>query len=201
MPNKSLRVYQGIRSMSGSFFNPYQRQAEAVRNRRFQVAPELSDALNGQPAAGQEVAPEPTNVMEILVKAEAVRQMQLLPPKTLKFIKLTQVKAYALNVLPPLYVTSEKGWHRYWQKGNTELKEQITQAVRQGIAAVQRDPLREISALPHEKEPIADATLNQIKRLLGNESLTWYNVVPAMKRALRHAQQSGTSDREQVIRR
>ncbi len=189
--------------MSGSFFNPYQRQAEAVRNRRFQVAPELSEAMSGQLAgtADQEMAPEPTNVMEILVKAEAVRQMQLLPPKTLKFIKLTQVKAYALNVLPPLYVTSEKGWHRYWQKGNTELKEQITLAVRQGIAAVQRDPLREISALPHEKEPIADATLNQIKRLLGNNDLTWYNVVPAMQRALRHAQDSGKSNRGQLTQR
>ena len=186
--------------MSGSFFNPYQRQAEAVRNRRFQVAPELAESLTGQASVtGQEMAPEPTNVMEMLVKAEAVRQMQLLPPKTLKFIKLTQVKAYALNVLPPLYVTSEKGWHSYWQKGNTELKEQITLAVRQGIAAVQRDPLREISALPHDKEPIADATLKQIKRLLGNESLTWYNVVPAMKQALRHAQRSGAEQREQQL--
>ncbi len=190
--------------MSGSFFNPYQRQAEAVRNRRFQVAPDLAESLAGQAATtGQEIAAEPTNVMEMLVKAEAVRQMQLLPPKTLKFIKLAQVKAYALNVLPPLYVTSEKGWHSYWQKGNTELKEQITQAVRQGIAAVQRDPLREISALPHEKEPIAEATLSQIKRLLGNEGLTWYNVVPALKQALRHAQQSGMEqgDREPLANR
>ena len=190
--------------MSGSFFNPYQRQAEAVRNRRFQAASELSASLEGQSVGGaQEMASEPTNVMEMLVKAEAVRQMQLLPPKTLKFIKLAQVKAYALNVLPPLYVTSEKGWHSYWQKGNTELKEQITQAVRQGLAAVQRDPLREISALPHEKEPIADATLNQIKRLLGNEGLTWYNVLPAMKQALRHAKQSGLeqANREQLANR
>ncbi len=186
--------------MSGSFFNPYQRQAEAVRNRRFQVAPAVADALTEQSGADQEMAPEPTNVMEMLVKAEAVRQMQLLPPKTLKFIKLTQVKAYALNVLPPLYVTSEKGWHSYWQRGNAELKGQITTAVRQGIAAVQRDPLREISALPHEKEPIAEATLSQIKRLLGNDALTWYNVVPAMKQALRHAQRSGMEqgDRAQV---
>ena len=189
--------------MSGSFFNPYQRQAEAVRNRRFQMAPEIAESLNGQAGTAQEMAPEPTNVMEMLVKAEAVRQMQLLPPKTLKFIKLTQVKAYALNVLPPLYVTSEKGWHSYWLKGNTELKEQITRAVRQGIAAVQRDPLREISALPHEKEPIADATLKQIKRLLGNDDLTWYNVVPAMKQALRHAQRRGMEqgNREQVVKR
>lgn len=192
--------------MSGSFFNPYQQQAEAVRNRRFQVAPELAESLAGQSsgAAAQGIAPEPTNVMEMLVKAEAVRQMQLLPPKTLKFIKLTQVKAYALNVLPPLYVTSEKGWHRYWQKGNTDLKDQITLAVRQGIAAVQRDPLREISTLPHEKEPIAEATLNQIKRLLGNEGLTWYNVVPALKQALRHAQRSGVEqggDRAAITQR
>lgn len=179
--------------MSESFFNPYQRQAEAVRNRRFQMAAEVSQSINagGQSKTAEEIAPEPTNVMEILVKAEAVRQMQLLPPKTLKFIKLTQVKAYALNTLPPLYVTSEKGWNSNWHKGNTELKQQVTQAVRQGIAAVQRDPLREISALPHDKEPIAEATLKQIKRLLGNDELTWYSVVPALKQALRHAQLSG----------
>lgn len=189
--------------MTGSCFNPYQRQAEAVRNRRFQVAPELTGSLTGpSAAAGPELAPEPTNVMEMLVKAEAVQQMQLLPPKTLKFIKLTQVKAYALNMLPPLYVTSEKGWHSYWQKGNTELKQQVTLAVRQGIAAVQRDPLREMSPLPHDKEPIADATLNQIKRLLGNEGLTWYNVVPALKQALRHAKEAGAEQRnKQLINR
>lgn len=182
--------------MSSSFFNPYQQQAEAVRNRRFQVASDVADNLHGQDNKAHEIAPEPTNVMEILVRAEAVRQMQLLPSKTLKFIKLTQVKAYALNVLPPLYVTSEKGWNRYWHKGQTELKEQVALAVRQGIAAVQRDPLREISALPHEREQIADATLNQIKRVLGNDSLTWYSVIPALKQALRYAQQSGVDKNE-----
>jgi hypothetical protein len=179
-----------------SFFNPYQRQAEAIRNRQRGAIPAPPSLKPGEklPTA-QNFGPEPTNVMEMLVTMEVVKQVQTLPKQLQEFIKITQVKAYALNILPPLYVTSAKGWERYWDKGEMELKAKIQTAVRQGIAAVQRDPLRETSALPHEREPIAEATLSQIKRLLHNDSLTWYTVIPALKHALRSAQHSSSPGR------
>lgn len=178
----------------GSFFNPYQRQAEAIRHRQRGAVPAPPPLKPGEtlPTA-QDFGPEPTNVMEMLVTMEVVKQVQTLPKQLQEFIKITQVKAYALNILPPLYVTSAKGWERYWEKGEMELKAKIQMAVRQGIAAVQRDPLRETSALPHERQPIAEATLNQIKRLLRNDALTWYTVIPALKHALRSTQRPSTA--------
>lgn len=172
-----------------SFFNPYRSQAEAIRNRQRGAAPAPPPMKSGEvmPTA-QDFGPEPTNVMEMLVTMEVVKQVQTLPKQIQRFIKVTQVKAYALNILPPLYVTSAKGWDRYWEKGQGELHSKVQMAVRQGIAAVQRDPLRETSALPHERTPITEAALKQIQRLLGDSSLTWYSVVPAMKRALRYSQ-------------
>lgn len=174
---------------SNSFFNPYKQQAEAIRNRQRGTVPVPPPMKPGEvmPTA-QDFGPEPTNVMEMLVTMEVVKQVQGLPRQIQSFIKVTQVKAYALNILPPLYVTSAKGWERYWEKGQGELHGKVQMAVRQGIAAVQRDPLRETSALPHERTPITEAALKQIQRLLGDSDLTWYNVVPAIKRALRYSQ-------------
>lgn len=180
-----------------SFFNPYKQQAEAIRNRHRGAIPVPPPARPGEvlPTA-QDFGPEPTNVMEMLVTMEVVKQVQSLPKQIQSFIKVTQVKAYALNILPPLYVTSAKGWDRYWERGQGELHEKVKMAVRQGIAAVQRDPLRETSPLPHERTPITEAALKQIQRLLGDPGLTWYNVVPAIKRALRYSQgQASTQQR------
>ena len=183
-----------------SFFNPYKQQAEAIRNRQRGAIPAPPPMKPGEvmPTA-QDFGPEPTNVMEMLVTMEVVKQVQGLPKQIQRFIKVTQVKAYALNILPPLYVTSAKGWDRYWQKGEGELHSKIQMAVRQGIAAVQRDPLRETSPLPHERTPITEAALKQIQRLLGDSSLTWYNVVPAIKRALRYSQSQGAAARQPSV--
>ncbi|MFB2970200.1 late competence development ComFB family protein [Aerosakkonema sp. BLCC-F183] len=82
------------------------------------------------------------NVLEPLVAEEVERQLQNLPPKLLKYINPAQVAAYALNRLPALYATSVEGWQRQQQRANKELRSKITEAVRQGLAAVQRDPLR-----------------------------------------------------------
>ncbi|MFB2921000.1 late competence development ComFB family protein [Aerosakkonema funiforme] len=82
------------------------------------------------------------NVLEPLVAEEVERKLQNLPPKLLKYINPAQVAAYALNRLPALYATSVEGWQRQQQRANKELRSKITEAVRQGLAAVQRDPLR-----------------------------------------------------------
>ena len=82
------------------------------------------------------------NVLEIIVIEEVERQIAKLPPHLAKYINPGQVIAYALNRLPALYATSEEGWRRQQLKAKTELKDQIIMAVRQGLAAVQKDPLK-----------------------------------------------------------
>lgn len=82
------------------------------------------------------------NVMERLVAEEVQQQLQQLPPKLVKYLNPVQVIAYALNRLPALYATSERGWHLQQQRAAEQFGHQIVTAVRQGLAAVQRDPLR-----------------------------------------------------------
>lgn len=82
------------------------------------------------------------NVLEAIVIEEVERQIEKFPPHLAKYINPAQVIAYALNRLPSLYATSEEGWRKQQLKAKTELKDRIIMAVRQGLAAVQKDPLK-----------------------------------------------------------
>jgi Late competence development protein ComFB len=82
------------------------------------------------------------NALEPLVTDQVKRQLEQLSPKLVKYINPEQVIAYALNRLPPLYATSVEGWTRQQEIAKTKLEKQIFLAVRQGLAAVQRDPLK-----------------------------------------------------------
>ncbi|MBW4683094.1 MAG: late competence development ComFB family protein [Microcoleus vaginatus WJT46-NPBG5] len=82
------------------------------------------------------------NVLEPLVTNEVIRQMENQPLKLMRYLDPNQVIAYALNRLPALYATSVEGWNWQQQRAKDQLAGQICVAVRQGLAAVQRDPLK-----------------------------------------------------------
>ncbi|MFN5515148.1 MAG: late competence development ComFB family protein [Cyanobacteriota bacterium] len=104
------------------------------------------------------------NLMEVLVKDEVYRELQKLPVNAAKFISTAEVATFALNRLPPLYVSSEEG--RYYQSQKAEqLNENIRAAVRQGIAAVMRDPLRKSTPLNLEEVDKASTAHNMIMEL------------------------------------
>jgi hypothetical protein len=96
------------------------------------------------------------NALEPLVVEESQRQLQQFPPKMLGSLKpervLAQVVAYALNRLPALYATSDRGW-QFQQHQAQKLRPQIVMAVRQGFAAVQRDPLTPVWDDAPQPEP------------------------------------------------
>lgn len=87
------------------------------------------------------------NVIESLVAREVDRQLRHLSPSWVAHINAANVIAYALNRLPPLYATSTEGWERQRQYAETELLEEVVIAVRQGIAAVYRDPIKTYTPL------------------------------------------------------
>lgn len=91
------------------------------------------------------------NAIEPLVAEEVEQQLQQLPLQMIKYVNPVQVIAYALNRLPALYATSEEGWHRQQLRAKTQLKNQISTAVRQGIIAVQRDPLKVSTPLKQQE--------------------------------------------------
>ncbi|XGV98234.1 MAG: late competence development ComFB family protein [Leptolyngbya sp. BL-A-14] len=124
------------------------------------------------------------NVMESLVVEEVEAQFQKLPAKVSRYVNKAEVIAYALNRLPALYATSEKGWEQQGARARRELNNQIVAAVRQAIAAVQRDPLRAVVPLKIGAEQESQLVLNELKELLGRDELSWRNLVEAVENAL-----------------
>ena len=95
------------------------------------------------------------NVMEDLVAEEVKRQLASLSPRLSQYIKRVEVETYALNRLPPLYASSKEGWIQQLKRGREEFYAPIKTAVRQAIAAVQRDLLRHSTPLsPEEAEQV-----------------------------------------------
>ena len=79
------------------------------------------------------------NIMEELVAEEVTRQMERYPDNVTQYISKVEVATFALNRLPPLYASCHKGLNKQKLKGKSDLSVQITKAVRQGFAAVQKD--------------------------------------------------------------
>lgn len=126
----------------------------------------------------------PRNVMEALVAEEIDAQMQQLSLREQQTLQRSQIMGYALNRLPGLYVTSEKGWQRQWSQGKNKYQCQIKIAVRQGIAAVLRDPLRDVTVLSNHAPDVAESALLQLRRLLMRQELSWYNIVGTVQMLL-----------------
>jgi hypothetical protein len=152
------------------------------------------------------------NIMETLVHQEIHRQMTAMPEKLLKYIDASEVATFALNRLPPLYASSEQGKQRQAAKGESKLKQDVATAVRQALAAVQRDPLRNSTPLPPKEDPIqleAKEILRDLEQLLRTSyvlkaedpELTLENLKLSIAKALKRTAEKGIVDRriEQLL--
>ena len=149
---------------------------------RNSIKPPINSA---QPTSKQNsFAKKYKNVMESLVLEEVEAQIQSLPQKIARHIKPSEVVAYALNRLPGLYATGKRGWQKQWHRGKTELNSQISTAVRQGIIAVQRDPLRSDMPINFTEEQNTQEALQKIKHLLQRDDISWNNVANIMEETL-----------------
>ncbi len=125
-----------------------------------------------------------TNVMERLVAEEVERQKAKLPPKLREYIKTVEVETYALNRLPALYASSEKGWQLQYEKAGKVHAEAVSKAVRQGIAAVQVDPLRASQPLSVRQNDESEVILSTFRNMLNQPDLGWEDILYKCKRIL-----------------
>ncbi|MEL6469927.1 MAG: late competence development ComFB family protein [Cyanobacteria bacterium J06623_4] len=135
-------------------------------------------------SASQQADRSYTNVMERLVAEEVERQKSKLPPKLREYIKTVEVETYALNRLPALYASSEKGWQMQYEKAGKTHADAVALAVRQGIAAVQVDPLRASQPLSVRKHDESEAILTAFRNMLNQPELTWDDIMYKCKRLL-----------------
>nr|RNJ67591.1 MAG: hypothetical protein EDM05_18795 [Leptolyngbya sp. IPPAS B-1204] len=128
------------------------------------------------------------NVMELLVEEEVVRQFNSLSPRVAAYVNQIEWVAHALNQLPPLYATSEKGLHYQIQCGRLKHGAAIKQAVQRALAAIRRDPLRSSTPLESPNVPLPEI-LTQLRFLLHNDYLEWEALPYAVEQALEQASQ------------
>ncbi|MEO1094042.1 MAG: late competence development ComFB family protein [Cyanobacteria bacterium J06638_28] len=115
------------------------------------------------------------NVMESLVAEEVEQQLHELPVRVRRYIRVEEVATYALNRLPALYASSAKGWQYQCQFAQRDLQAKIQDAVRQGIVAVQVDPIRlsRPIQITQERDAEAEAVLQTLKILFKKPELDW----------------------------
>ena len=141
------------------------------------------------------------NVMEVLVSEEINRQIGRLPSNIKKFINPIEVATYALNRLPALYASSQQGFNKQKLKGRSEHSVQITQQVRKGFAAIQKDLLRSSTPLVAEierdiNEDIKEAkeALQELAEYLPEKDLSWKNIVKLVKPLLAELQEQDQAE-------
>jgi hypothetical protein len=120
------------------------------------------------------------NVMELIVAEEVDRQLASMPERVSKYIKRTEVETFALNRLPALYASSEKGLHHQYERALHEHHPKVVSAVRQAFAAVQVDPIRLSKPLHLSGEE--EAVLQALRDLLNSPELTWESALAEIQR-------------------
>jgi len=125
--------------------------------------------------------------METLVIEEVERQFRKFSSRQQSFIAPDAVTTYALNRLEPLYANSQKGYECQMQRAQAEFGGNIEMAVRQGIAAVERDPLRASQPIQAKPDSEADQALRAMRRLLQRSDLDWENLPDVLEEALNGA--------------
>ena len=113
------------------------------------------------------------NVMESVVTDEVNQQLQDVPGRIRRYLKMEEIVTYALNRLPTLYASSEEGLQYQRRLAKRDMPREVTNAVRQAIIAVQVDPLRLSQPLNLGANDESDAVLQALRALFRQPELDW----------------------------
>lgn len=113
------------------------------------------------------------NVMEDIVAQEVRGQLSKMPQWIRQSRKLEEVSAYALNRLPTLYASSQKGWKHQHEFAQRELKHQIKEVVREAVLNTHPDFQRYLEPLSSEHLPPQESVLQVLGKLFHTPELTW----------------------------
>ncbi len=139
------------------------------------------------------------NVIEDIVLAEAVAQIKNIanPEK----VSLNEVVAHALNRLPPLYASTDRGWLQQRKRAHGELNTKIQTCVRQAILNANANPSSRVESLPQPELESPANSLAKLQKLLDKRDLTWQNVPNAVQEALAALQQDSALDYQPKTKR
>jgi hypothetical protein len=125
------------------------------------------------------------NVVEELVIAEAEAQYEKLSPEMRSRVDLGEVIAFALNRLPTMYATTQRGWVQQKKRATAELSTDIGRAVRIGMMNTQRDmSLRQSDPIPDHELVTPARSLSYLQSLCGRPDLKWREAPDAVREVL-----------------
>jgi hypothetical protein len=122
------------------------------------------------------------NVMELLVEEEVRHQTQHLTNRTAEVLRSGELIAYALNQLPPLYATTQRGWDYQVKEGRKKYAVEISKAVRCAINAVMRDPIMTAVPLGAQVPSSLRKVLHDLRIILGENHLEWEDLPKSIER-------------------
>ncbi|MDX1976382.1 MAG: late competence development ComFB family protein [Pseudanabaenaceae cyanobacterium bins.68] len=125
------------------------------------------------------------NVMEEVVTLAARSMVKTVRMGLQAKIKLSDVVTCALNLLPPMYATTEFGLKFCRYKVKTEMVETINQKVREAIMRVCNAPLRQVSPSPIAAiQAEQNQAIAALSTILEHEQVTWQNLVALVEQKL-----------------
>jgi len=124
------------------------------------------------------------NVLEEIVVLEVQEQLKHLSPTAREAINLSEVAAFALNRLPALYASTNRGWVQQRKRAHSELQHQIVSAVQQSLLGVRRDPLRKPTKIAASKVETPAHILARLQKLFSKPSLQWQEVPQVFQESL-----------------
>lgn len=124
------------------------------------------------------------NALEELVIEEAESQYKKLGADVKKRVDLSEVIAYTLNRLPPMYATTQRGWVQQRKKADQEMGAAITKTVRNGFLSTQSDVLRQTDPIPAHELISQARSLAKLRKLFSKEYLKWKDVPEIVRDAL-----------------
>ncbi len=124
------------------------------------------------------------NALEELIIEEAEVQYQRLSVDVKKRVDLSEVIAYALNRLPPMYATTQRGWVQQRKKADQELVSAIAKTVRNGFLSTQSDVLRQTDPIPAHELISQARSLAKLRKLFNKDYLKWKDVADVVRDAL-----------------
>ncbi len=136
------------------------------------------------------------NVIEELVIEETKLQLDRLGAKVQQQVRLADVVAHALNHLPPMYATNQRGWSKQRQKAIHELGKQVSVLVQQAIITMSNSPLRNSEPLPLTLLTTPERSLARLLKVIRKGNLTWKDVPNGVASAIITANQTRSLDQE-----
>ena len=124
------------------------------------------------------------NALEELVIEEAEAQYNRLGADAKKRVDLSEVIAYALNRLPPMYATTQRGWVQQRRKAAQELGAAIAKTVRNGFLSTQSDVLRQADPIPPHELISRARSLAKLRKLFNKDYLKWKDVPEVVRDAM-----------------